>query len=41
MELHWKILKRIQKLHKIKFYEDLQKFDVNIYRGAEIKWQKK
>ena len=28
MELHWKILKRIQKLRKMKLYEDLQKFDV-------------
>ncbi len=28
MELHWKILKRIQKLGKMKLYEDLQKFDV-------------
>lgn len=28
MELHWKILKRIQKIRKMKLYEDLQKFDV-------------
>jgi len=27
-ELHWKILKRIQKFRKTKLYEDLQKFDV-------------
>ena len=28
MELHWKILKCIQKFRKMKLYEDLQKFDV-------------
>ena len=28
IELHWKILKRIQKIRKMKLYEDLQKFDV-------------
>lgn len=27
-ELQWKILKRMQKLRKMKLYEDLQKFDV-------------
>jgi len=27
-ELHWKILKRMQKFRKMKLYEDLQKFDV-------------
>jgi ribosomal protein L21E len=28
IKIHWKILKRIQKLGKIKLYEELQKFDI-------------
>ncbi|MEA3421439.1 MAG: hypothetical protein U9Q97_07175 [Acidobacteriota bacterium] len=38
MELHWKILKRIQKIRKMKLYDDLQKFDVGdkvSFKGKE------